>query len=116
MFIPNTTALLYRRTGRTAFSQAEYANPIRIPIGIANLNVMKQSSAVRADAAASRGDADIETAKAEFLIPKNVKVSLQDVIEVLGQKIEISGIDTRFSIRGTVDHYQLSGVIKGDFM
>lgn len=114
MFIPNTTAQLYRKTGRTAFGTAQFAAPVTVNLAVVDLGDIITPTAVRADHSASRGAADIDTLTAKLLLPGNVSVSEGDVILVNGLYVDIDGKATKRNVLGEVDHYEVSGNIKGD--
>lgn len=116
MFRPNVRGLHYQRSRRSsAFGQAMYEEPTKILLGIVKLEVKSTPTSVRADASASRGAADQHTAQAKFLIPVKYRIGIGDVIEVDNTKVEVMGIHYRHSVRGTHDHNEVTGMIKGDF-
>lgn len=112
MFIPNTSAVLHRMTGRNAFGRATYDVPVQIRIGVVDLGELVTPSQIRADQSASRGSADVDTVQATLLLPKNAKVKDGDVIEIDGLHVQVCGVMPRRNVLGQLDHYQITGNIK----
>jgi hypothetical protein len=114
MFIPNQVALLHRKAGRNVFGKISFAAPVSIGVSIVTLDDAVQPSAIRADSSASHSAADIETLKAKLLVEGETTIAEGDVIEILGKLVEIAGIEPRTNVLGDVDHYEVTGNLKGE--
>lgn len=112
MFIPNTTATLYRMTGHNAFGRPIYTPGETIAIGVVDLGDTVIPSAVRADQSASRGSADIDTVQATLLLPKTVVVKDGDAILIDGFHVMVNGIQPRRNVLGKLDHYEVVGALR----
>jgi hypothetical protein len=113
MFIPNTTGQHRRRMARNAFGKTVLGAPVGIELSIVKLGEVVVPSSVRADQSATRGAAEIETLDAKLLLPAYVTVEHGDVITVLGMNVEIAGITPRLNALGDVDHFEITGNLKG---
>lgn len=111
MFIPNNTALIYRRSD-TADRRGEYtyAKPVRVPCAVVDLNLEVQKTSVRADSSGSRGKAREETGGGRVLFPRYIKVREGDIIEVDDEVLEATSIFPRRNVLGVIDHIDVQGI------
>jgi hypothetical protein len=114
MFIPNQTALLHRKAGRNVFGKVAFAAPVSIGVSIVTLGEMTEQSAIRADSSASHAAADITALKAKLLVDGQATIAEDDVIEIQGQMVQISGIEPRLNVLGDRDHYEVTGNLKAE--
>lgn len=78
---------------------------------VVKLLTRNEKSSVRADSSASRGSAHEFETDAVLLLAKNTRASVDDILEVAGQHLRISGIFPRFAVNGVLDHYQIEAKI-----
>jgi hypothetical protein len=114
MFIPNQTALLHRKIGRNVFGKVTFAAPVSIGVSIVTLDEKVEQSAIRADSSASHAASDITALKAKLLVEGEATIAEDDVIEILGQKVQVAGIEPRANVLGDVDHYEVTGNLKAE--
>lgn len=115
MFRPNISGQLLRKHAkRTVTGQTLYGAPTPISLAIVNLGTAVEDSSVRADAAASRGAAEVTTLNAKLLLPASIIVANGDVIVVQGYKVEVAGVAPRNNVLGRLDHWEIVGNIKAD--
>jgi hypothetical protein len=66
-------------------------------------------SSVRADSTASRGAADEDQADSIILLTPTTKAELGDQLEVGGLKVRIVQFHPRYTMAGTLEHYEVHG-------
>lgn len=112
MFRPNITAQLIRKGGaRDIFGQPSFGAPAPLRCAVVRLSTDMVPSTVRADSSASRGAAEETTAQAVILVPAATAIAVGDVIEVMGERVEVTGRHPRINTRGTLDHLEIRGKI-----
>ncbi|MGE8141854.1 hypothetical protein ACQKOE_07750 [Novosphingobium sp. NPDC080210] len=112
MFRPNITAQLIRKGAtRDIFGQPSYGAPAPLRCAVVRLTTDVVPSTVRADSSASRGAAEETTAQAVILVPATTAIAVGDVLELLGERIEVTGRHPRINTRGTLDHIEIHGKI-----
>lgn len=114
MFQPNVLCTLTRASGHTDL----YGNPMFDPprpakCGIVKLVSRDQNVTVRADSSASRGAAQEMVADALLLFPPVYGVKNDDVIDVIGVKLKVTGVFPRHNVNGQIDHYQVEAMLWG---
>lgn len=109
MFRPNLTAQLIRRGARDIFGQNAMSQPIPLRCSVVRLASSVVPSTVRADSSASRGAAEETTAQAIILVPSSTAIANGDVILVMNQRVEVTGIHPRINTRGVLDHLEIRG-------
>lgn len=115
MFIPNTTALLHKRqTKRNVFGKIAFDPGFSIPVAIVTLGEVVQQSAIRADSSASHASAEITTLDAKLLVSANIIIVKDDVIEIGGELVQVSGVKRRNNVLGELDHWEITGNLKGE--
>ena len=105
MFTPNQTAVLTRKTGRNLDGEEIYGEPEPLAIAVVNLARVSERTAVRSDSSASRGNADQFVAEGKILALEPSAVD--DRIEILGGLFRVTGAHPRWTVAGTLDHYEI---------
>jgi hypothetical protein len=109
MFLPNTSCTLHSRTDtQDIYGTYTFLPPkLKVPCGVTQMDLVVKKTSVRADSSASRGRAEEEIGLARLLFSKTVVIREGDVVEILGQVIEVSRIFPRLDILGQLDHVQV---------
>lgn len=113
MFRPNTHVLVLNKLPtRSIHGKETFGAAVRVPCAIVHIRSGTETSSVRADSTASRGAADSAVAMAVILFPPSAKIVEGDVVRAAGKTIEVTGIEPRFDVRGSLDHLQISGDVR----
>jgi hypothetical protein len=113
VFRPNQDCIVYNVDG----AHDVFGKPLpptikaRERCAIVTLITRQQITSVRADSSGSRGAADEQVATSRFLFTKNTAVDLDDLIEVAGIKLRVSGKFPRHALTGRLDHFEIEAVI-----
>jgi hypothetical protein len=107
MFMPNTTGLLSRHTGRNQYSEPAFAAPIAVPCAVVDTLHKVQKTPVRADSSASRGASEEQLAAYKVLFPKTVSIGINDKFQIDGLTLRVIGITPRRSVLGMLDHFDV---------
>jgi hypothetical protein len=107
MFIPNTTGLLSRKTGKDQYSQIVYGPAVTVPCAIVHLDAKIEKTPVRADSSASRGNAEEQVSVSKILFPKTVKPADQDKFQISGIALRVMRVEERRDVLGVIDHYEV---------
>lgn len=112
MFKPNQTCTITLASRKTdLYGRPLPGRKVRERCSVVFLNVTQEHSSVRADSSASRGNAEETTASAKLLMTTATKASVDDIIEIGGAVLKISGKSPRFDVRGNLDHYEVTANI-----
>lgn len=109
MFIPNTTADVYRRIvgDLDLFGRESFAPKETLPCGVVTYDVKVLKSSVRADTSASRGQAEQEEGIARFLFLPQSNLKQGDVIKKDGMSFEVIEVHIRRNVLGKIDHHEV---------
>lgn len=107
MFLPNTYGMLSRKLGTNVYAEQLFSAPVKTPCAVVHLQAINVKSPIRADSSASRGNADEMTEMATILFPRSIKLNIGDKFSIQGLSLEISKIEPRLSVLGSLDHYEV---------
>lgn len=107
MFIPNNTGLLARNLGFNRYGEPSFGEAKTVECGVVHLGRVDQKTSVRTDSSATRGNADETLFNAKILFPSYVVVSAGDRFVINGQKLRVTAIEPRYSVYGSLDHYEV---------
>lgn len=112
MFKPNLTCRIQIASGKTdVYAQPLPARYVTERCSIVRLQAVNVKSSVRADSSASRGSARELEVDSVILLTAGTKAGIDDVIEITGFKLKISGMFPRHDANGRLDHYQVQATI-----
>lgn len=106
LFKPNQDCLLRRRVERNVYAEEVLGPPIKTRCTIVSLDVRIESSSLRADTSATKGNAREMIAEGKVLLPPDALARVNDQLEVDGFKLRIVGLLPRRDIAGNLDHLQ----------
>jgi hypothetical protein len=78
---------------------------------IVRFEIGSTKTSVRTDSSASRGNAEETTAAVRLLFPTLYPVVAGTVVEMLGQRLEITSVHPRHAVTGELDHYQVDAQV-----
>lgn len=107
MFLPNTTGLLTRKSGKDMFAQPTYAAPVTVPCAVVHLMTKIKPTPVRADYSASRGNAEEEVSTSKILFPATVEIEDEDKFTINAIDLRVVTVQTRYDIIGNIDHFEV---------
>ena len=107
MFSPNTTGVLYRKTGKDLYSAPTYGAARTVGCSIIHRNPKIAKTPVRADSSASRGNAEEELSISKILFPKTIRPVDEDKFVISGIALRVIGVQERRNVFGEVDHYEV---------
>ena len=108
MFRPNLNCTLYNADGtHDLYGRPQPTVKARERCAIVKLITRSDKSSVRADSSGSRGSAHEEIADAVLLFTKTTAADIDDVVEVQGVWLLITGKFPRVSLGGKLDHYEI---------
>lgn len=109
MFRPNQNCIVRHASGNTdVYGMPTLGTMFNERCTIVKLNIKNEKSAVRADTSASRGNARELEADAELLMLKSTKAGIDDMIEILQNKLRVKSVFPIHDARGNLDHYQVT--------
>lgn len=108
----NVPCLIETKKGQDGFGQPLFSTPRRVKCAVIKHTVSRQKTTVRVDSSGSIGHADEAVADIVVLLPKNLAITLDDVMTVHGVRSRISSIRSRFDVRGNLDHLEVGGTIE----
>ncbi|MFA9261786.1 MAG: hypothetical protein ACEQSB_00300 [Undibacterium sp.] len=106
MFYPNRVGFLASRTGYDVFARPSFSPEMEVPFASVTLKEIAQKTSVRADSSASRGSADEVYSKVKILMPAYVNAYIGDTFRQDLSKYAISAKHPRYSVFGTLDHFE----------
>lgn len=107
MFTPNFQGTFQKVAGRNLDGEETYSDPVPLALSVVRLAAKSEKTSVRSDSSASRGQADQLTADA-VILTKNEAVAVDDIIEIMGQKLRVVGHHPRLTVFGQLDHYEIA--------
>ncbi|WKZ86340.1 hypothetical protein N5B55_05140 [Ralstonia pickettii] len=112
MFRPNKTCIVTLASSKSdVYGRPLPGRKVRERCSVVFLNQRQQQTSVRADSSASRGNAQEAAADAKLLFATTTKAAINDIVEVAGAVLKISGMHPRFNVRGDLDHYEVDAHI-----
>jgi hypothetical protein len=112
LFNPNTPCLIYATGAKhDLYGQPKLSIRAREKCAIVKMVLAAQKTSVRADSSASRGAADEVIADAVLLFPPYTKVGVDDLIDIMGVALKVTGKAPKVSLDGRLDHYRVSCMI-----
>lgn len=110
MFRPNTYCQLSRKSGRDVFGQQKLAVVgTAVPCAVVTLAPVASASPVRADSSASHAASEMMTAAVMILFPASVAIAYDDIVEVVGVRARVTGVQPRLNVMGRLDHFEVTG-------
>lgn len=107
-FIPvNTAKLIKASAGFTVTGERRYEEPVRVGISIVRLATSVSQTSVRADKSGTKSYADEQLEKGRVLMHPRHTPKEGDIIEIFGDRFEITGVRKVFAMNGILDHYQV---------
>lgn len=112
MFRPNQVCYITLASGRTdVYGQPLAATKVREQCAVVRLITTNMKSAVRADSSASRGNAKELVGDSLILLTATTAANIDDLIDVGGANLRILSKHPRFSVAGTLDHYEITASV-----
>lgn len=105
MFIPNTTATVYPKTGLNIYGEPSFGSSYLVECGIVRINTASINTTVRADSSASRGSSDEEVSVAKILFKK--PINRGDKVVIQGMTLLAIKTEPRLAVTGVLDHYEV---------
>lgn len=113
MFRPNLNCTIQTSSGKTdVYGQPTLGARYNERCAVVTLNITSVKSSVRADTAASNGNARELQSDANILLTASTKAEIDDVIELQGLKLLIMSKLPRFSVEGVLDHYEITANVR----
>ena len=109
MFRPNQSCVIYTSVVNDVYGKPSLGGPVRERCTVTTTLISAVKSAVRADTSATRGNAREINIDATVLMVKNTKARIDDILEVDGVKMRITGMIRRQDLQGNTDHYEVTG-------
>lgn len=110
-FRPNLSCVLTKHDGLDIYSQPKKGKVINERCAVVLMAAKTTSSVVRAGSSASMGAAEERTVDAVILMSAFTKAEPEDLLEVAGTVIRITGKTARRGLNGRLDHYEITGNI-----
>lgn len=107
MVIYGVKCVLIKRGGHNLYGDKVEGARIQERCGVVKLATGQGSTTVRVDSGATRGGAEEGNAHAVLLMRPTSKVEIDDLIEIHGVKLRVTGKRLRFSVYGRLDHFQV---------
>ena len=107
MFIPNTTGVLARKSGKDMYAQDSYADPVTVQCAVVRLSTKIKATPVRADYSATRGNAEEEVSVSKILFPASVEISDEDKFTISGIDLRVTQVQERRDVVGNIDHFEV---------
>lgn len=111
MFIPNLKCEVRRVAGRDIYGKLTYGPRRIVPCGVIRLEEMSESTTVRADSSASRGNAMEEKILSRMMFPAKHKLGQGDQVKVEAFTMVVQSVWPRFAVSGRLDHWQVDLLI-----
>ena len=111
MFRPNKTCRIQLSSGNDVYGQPLPVTYVTERCAVVKISVKNEKSSVRADSSASRGNAMEFETESTLLMTANSKVKIDDIIEVMGFRLKVTGKLPRVNLEGGIDHYQISATV-----
>lgn len=109
MIYPTLPIEIWKKTGTDAFSQPKFsASAISEKVCPVKLNFSATHTTVRTDSAGSHGHAGEDTADVVVLAGPKTQIETGDKLIVLGHALRVKGMHPRFTVRGLLDHHQVT--------
>lgn len=107
MLRPNVKCEISRQSGFDAKGYPVYTSPVASKCSVVKMVVTSVKTSVRADSSASRGRAQEDVSDYILLFPANVEIDIGDRVNVMGRTLRAESVQTRFTITGRIDHYEV---------
>lgn len=108
MFAPTSKVRVQKRDGNTIYGQPRLGAWTTENCVVLRLRRRTEKSSVRADSSASRGNAEETQVDAILLAPPKTAMKVNDIIEIRGMKLRVTGMEDRFDLLGKLDHVQIT--------
>jgi hypothetical protein len=110
MFLPTSKLRIQQTSGYTAYGQPKPVRWVTEACAVVRLRVSAQKTSVRADSSATRGAAEETEADGVLLLSHTTVVKMNDLLEVRGLKMRVTGIEPRYDLFGQHDHTEVHTV------
>lgn len=108
MFRPNVPCNIIKMDGeKTLYGESRPGTLISTRCGVVRLEVGALKTTVRADASASRGNAEEKVAQSRLLFDHTESISPGDKVEVGSFELEVESVFPRYTVNGLLDHLQV---------
>lgn len=109
MFKPNHWCVIIRTSTETdVFGMPTGTTRTRERCTVVEYRRLVETSSVRADTSASRGNARELQVTAKFLLPTTTTANMNDLLEWDGDALRIVSKTPRYSVQGRLDHYEIT--------
>jgi hypothetical protein len=111
MFKPTISCKIFREVATNLYGEPTLKKSFPAKCAIVKLLLRTQKTSVRADSSGSRGAAQETIADAVLLFAPMTSVEMDDVIQVAGAQLRVTGRFPRYDLNGDFDHWQIEGRI-----
>lgn len=112
MFRPNQAVTIIQQSKATdVYGQPTGSTRLTERCAVVKLDIHSVGTTVRSDSSASRGHGKELVADAVLLFTRTTVVQIDDKIEIAGGTFRVIGKHPRFSVGGSLDHYEVSAAI-----
>lgn len=113
MINPTVPCIVVKTEGTDVYGRAITDKRVRAKCNIVQLLSSNEKSSVRADSSASRGRAHEFVNFSKLLFPKHVEINMNDIVEILGMKLQVKSVFPRHDVHGKLDHYEVELTVWG---
>lgn len=114
MFKPNLDCVIRQKAGSDVYGMPTYGARKKERCAIVKKVLRSDKTSVRADSSASRGNARELEADVLILVNPNTTAQIDAIIDVVGDQFRVMSKHGRYSIAGTLDHYELGCTYHSD--
>lgn len=113
MIIPTLKIEHHKAAGHDLFGQAKIKRQADQMVCPVRLVFDQQHTTVRTDSAATHGSAMEMTATCVLLFKPGTRVTVDDMLVVMGNKLRVIEKHPRYTVGGKLDHWQVKAVAWG---
>lgn len=113
MIIPTLKIEHHRAQGHDLYGQAQLKRLPDQMVAPVRLVFDQQHTTVRTDSAATHGSAMEMTATCVLLFKAGTRVTVDDMLVVMGNKLRVIEKHPRYTVAGKLDHWQVKAIAWG---
>lgn len=111
MFLPNLKCRIQKSASKDVYAQSRPGRYVTERCAIVKLVVVSDKTSVRADSSASRGNSREVEISSVILLEATTQANIDDILEVAGARLQITGKSPRYDVAGRLDHYEITAQI-----
>ena len=111
MILPTLWVEIFDASGTDRNGQPLLTAAGREKVAPVRLDFAAQKTTVRTDSSGSHGNARETVADIVILAVPKTRIRVDDVVSIHGNLVQVTGTHPRYTVTGTLDHFELSGQI-----